>query len=147
MATKNIEDACRLIRDNWIEIQHEYIKRMAGKYLVLTCAYRSPEEQMELFKKGRILGTDGKWTIQDKSRVVTNVDGRTVLGAHNYFPSRAIDVAVVDNQSGAYLWEEGYYFPLIEIVRAVGLESGGAWKTLKDWPHIQVPNYKSYKES
>lgn len=147
MPTKDINDAATPIRDRWEEIKNAFIQSNPGKYLVLSCVYRSPDEQMELFKKGRTLGTDGKWYIQDKAKIVTNVDGTTVLGAHNYKPSRAIDVAVVDNQTGKYLWEEGHYHSLLGIAKAVGLESGGGWKSIKDWPHIQVPDYKNYKEA
>ena len=146
MPTKDINDACKAIRDNWESITTEFIRRNAGKYLVLTCVYRSPDEQLDLFKKGRIKGADGKWYIQDKAKIVTNVDGVTILGAHNYKPARAIDVAVVDNQTGKFLWEEKHYFPLLQIAKGVGLESGGAWKSIKDWPHLQVPDYKNYKE-
>lgn len=145
MATKEISDAVLEIRDKWDEIKNEFFQRNPGKYLVITCVYRSPTEQLELFKKGRTLGSDGQWYIRDKSKVVTNVDGSTLLGAHNYKPSRAIDVAVVDNQTGKYLWEEKHYHSLVEIAKRVGLESGGTWKTIKDWPHIQVPNYKNYE--
>jgi len=147
MPTKDIEGAVRPIRENWDEIRQTYAKLNPGKYLVLSCVHRSPEEQLELFKQGRTLGADGKWYIQDKAKIVTNVDGTTILGAHNYKPSRAIDVAVVDNQTGKYLWEEKYYYSLLEIAKGVGLESGGGWKSLKDWPHIQVPNYKTYVEA
>ena len=147
MPTKDINDACKAIRDNWETITNEFIRRNSGKYLVLTCVHRSPTEQMELFKKGRIKGADGKWYIHDKAKIVTNVDGSTVLGAHNYKPSRAIDVAVVDNQTGKFLWEEKHYLCLGPIAKAVGLEWGGYWKTIKDLPHIQVPNYKEYKDA
>lgn len=144
MPSREIEDAVPEIRDRWEEIKNDFISASPGKFLVLTCVYRSPEEQMELFKKGRVFGTDGKWRIQDKRKVVTNIDGYTLLGAHNYRPSRAIDVAVVDNQSGKYLWDAGYYKPLVAIAKQYGLESGGVWKTFQDWPHIQIKDYKSY---
>ena len=145
MATKNIEDAAKPIQDVWKEIQHEFIKVSPGKYLELTAVYRSPEEQFELFKKGRVLTETGRWVVKYKEQVVTNVDGRKVLGAHNYKPSRAIDVVVVDNQTGKYLWEEKNYFSLGPIVETVGLEWGGSWKSIKDLPHIQIKNYKEYK--
>lgn len=146
MASKDIQDACKAIQDQWEVIKNEFFKRNPGKYLVLSCVHRPPEEQLALFKKGRALGADGKWYIQDKGKVVTNVDGYTVLGAHNYKPARAIDVAVVDNATGKYLWEESYYRSLGPIAAAVGLEWGGNWKSLKDIPHIQVPKYKEYTE-
>lgn len=145
MATKDINDAAKPLRDAWETIKNEYSKRVPGKRLVLTCVYRSPAEQLELFGKGRTLGSDGKWSIQDKSKVVTNVDGRTVLGAHNYKPARAIDVAVVDTTTGKYIWTESSYYPLLAIAAGVGLESGGAWKSITDWPHLQIPKYKTYE--
>lgn len=144
MPTKDIEDAAKPIRDNWETIKNEFFKRNPNRYLVITCVYRSPEEQFELYKKGRTMDTQGHWVIQHKEQVVTNVDGHTVLGAHNYKPSRAIDVAVVDNQTGKTLWEESNYYCLLEIAQGVNLESGGSWHSIKDWPHIQIPDYKNY---
>lgn len=144
MTTKDINDAVKEIKDRWDEIKNLYFQRMPGKYLVLSCVHRSPAEQLELFKKGRILGSDGKWYVQDKAKIVTNVDGYSILGAHNYKPARAIDVAVVDNATGKYLWEESNYLCLGPIVKAMGLEWGGYWKAIKDFPHIQVPKYKDY---
>lgn len=143
MPTKDIQDAAFAIRDKWEEIKLEFIKRNPNKYLVITCVHRTPKEQLALFKKGRKLVSEGKWVIVNKSEVVTNVDGTKVLGSHNYYPARAIDVAVVDNKTGKYLWEESHYHSLLEIVEGVGLESGGRWKSLKDWPHIQIPNYRN----
>ena len=145
MPTKDIADAAKPLRDNWETIKNEFFKHHTGKYLVITCVHRSPEEQLALFKKGRTLNSDGTWTVSDKSQIVTNVDGLKVLGAHNYKPSRAIDVAVVDNQTGKVIWDEKFYHCLLEIAKGVGLESGGGWKSIKDWPHIEVPNYKTYQ--
>lgn len=145
MSTPNINDACLAIRDKWEEIKNEFFKRAPGKYLVLTTVHRTPEVQLTLFKKGRKQLPNGEWVITDKSQVVTNVDGYTNIGAHNFKPSRAIDVCVVDNQTGKALWKEDYYFPLVEIARGVGLESGGEWQSIKDWPHLQVKDFRNYK--
>ena len=147
MSTTDINDACKLIQDNWESIKNEFFKRQPGKYLVLTTVYRSSETQFELYQKGREKLPTGEWVVKDKSQVVTNVDGYKNIGAHNYSPSRAIDVGVVDNQTGKIIWEESYYHCLVEIAQSVGLESGGSWNSLKDWPHIQVPHFKDYKES
>lgn len=148
----DINDACKAIQDAWPLIQNEFFKRAPGKYLVLTTVHRSPEEQFILFKKGRTQLPNGEWVVKDQSQVVTNVDGHKNIGAHNYKPSRAIDVCVVDNATGKVLWKEDYYFPLVEIARGVGLESGGEWPVNstglgKDWPHLQVPNFKDYKDA
>lgn len=145
MPSKDINDAAKPIRENWEKIKEEYIKVVPGKHLVLTCVHRFVEEQLELFKKGRVLGTDGKWVVTDKAKIVTNVDGTNVLGAHNFKPARAIDVMVVDNTTGNGTWEERFYLPIGPIVRKLGLTWGGDWKSIKDLPHIEVPNYKTYQ--
>lgn len=142
----DIANAAKPLQDAWPLIKNDFINRNAGKYLSLSCVYRSPETQFEFFKKGRTMDTQGKWVISDQSQVITNVDGHTVLGAHNYFPSRAIDVTVFDNQTGQPVWEESNYYCLLEIAKGVSLESGGGWHSLKDWPHLQIPNYQSYVE-
>lgn len=143
--TKNIEDAAAPIRDKWEEIKNEFFKVSPGHYLILTTVYRSPQEQFDLYKKGRTMDSQGHWIVQDKADVVTNVDGYKIIGAHNYMPSRAIDVAVIDNQTGKPIWQDSLYHPLIDIAKSVGLESGGSWTSIKDWPHLQIPNYKDYK--
>lgn len=145
MPSKDIADAVKPLRNNWEAIKADYQKVFPSKHLVLTCTHRFVEEQLELFKKGRVLGSDGKWVVQDKAKIVTNVDGIKILGAHNYKPARAIDVMVVDNVTGRETWDERYYKPLIEIVKKYTLESGGVWISIKDWPHIQIKNYKNYQ--
>lgn len=142
--SKDINDAAKPIRDKWEEIKNEYFQSVPGFYLELTEVHRSPERQFELFKKGRTMDTQGNWITTDKSQIVTNVDGYKILGAHNYYPSRAIDVAVVSNKTGKITWEEKYYRPLLDIAKKLGLESGGSWTSIKDWPHIQIRNYKNY---
>lgn len=141
--SKDINDACKPIRDAWEDIRQAYAKMNTGKYLELTCVQRPITEQFELFKKGREV-KDGKWVVVDHTQVVTNVDGIKLLSAHNYKPSRAIDVVVMDNQTGKALWDEKHYLCLAKIAERVGLCSGGVWQSLKDWPHIELPNYKSY---
>lgn len=145
MATKDIADAAKPIRENWDEIRQTYAKYNPGKYLSLTSVHRPPEEQFSLYKKGRKQNPDGTWVVVDKSQVVTNVDGYKIKGAHNYMPSRAIDVAVVNNQTGKVSWKESDYFSLGTIAKSVGLEWGGNWKSIKDYPHLEIPDYKNYK--
>ncbi len=146
MPTKNIQDACKAIQDHWDEIKRDFFSVIpSGHYLDITCVYRSPEEQFELFKQGRTMCTQGTWVVQNQDEVVTNVDGRKILGAHNYYPARAIDVCVMDNQTGKPLWNPNWYQPLITIAAQYGLVDGGSWKSLKDWPHLEVQNYKLYQ--
>ena len=101
--------------------------------------HRTPEEQFELFKKGREK-VDGWWTVVDKSKVVTNLDGTTKKSKHNYFPSKAVDVVPYPLD-----WKDINSFKLLASVvkrkaleLGIDVEWGGDWKSLKDYPHWQV---------
>jgi len=71
-------------------------------YTILRCAvdfsliegHRSPEKQLEYFKKGRKQQADGSWVIVKQRDIITNIDGYRVKGTHNYSPSLAVDIAV-----------------------------------------------------
>ena len=90
-----------------------------GRQLIVTCTYRNPEEQNRLFKLGR-----------------SKKDGYEKLSKHNLYPSRAIDVCVLDG--GKAVWEEEAYWPLMAVCALYGLVSGGSWKNFKDWPHLEL---------
>jgi peptidoglycan L-alanyl-D-glutamate endopeptidase CwlK len=148
MPTKDMNDACKAIRDHWDEIKRDFFNVIpTGHYLEIDCVYRSPAEQFELFKQGRTMGMDGEWHIQDQEHVVTNVDGHKVMGAHNYHPARAIDVCVIDNQTGKRLWDTKWYEPLIQIAARYGLVEGGTWRSFKDFPHLEIKDFKIYEEN
>lgn len=105
----------------------------------IICGHRTPEEQFELFKKGRER-LDGWWTVIDKSKVVTNVDGTTKKSRHNYYPSKAVDVVPYPLD-----WNDIDSFKILASVvkrKAIDLgidvEWGGDWKSFKDYPHWQI---------
>ena len=72
-----------------IKIHLEFISRSRVDYGI-NCGHRPSEIQFELFKKGRSF-INNKWVVTDKSKVVTNIDGYTIKGEHNIFPSNATD--------------------------------------------------------
>lgn len=103
------------------------------------CGYRSTEEQFELFKKGRER-INGWWTIVDKSKVVTNIDGNTKKSNHNYKPSRAVDVVPYPLD-----WNDTKSFiAMAEVVRRkakelnIDIKWGGDFTSLKDYPHFEL---------
>ena len=102
------------------------------------CGHRSPEEQFELFKKGRE-NKNFKWVVVDKSKVVTNIDGRAKKSNHNYLPSRAVDVVPYQLD-----WNDIAAFKKLgEVVKrkakelGIKISWGGDWQTLKDYPHFE----------
>lgn len=101
--------------------------------------HRTPEEQFELFKKGRER-IDGWWKVVDKSKVVTNIDGKTKKSKHNYKPSKAVDVVPYPLD-----WNDIESFKLLASVvkrkaleLGINIEWGGDWVSLKDYPHYQI---------
>ena len=101
--------------------------------------HRTPEDQFELFKKGRER-IDGWWQVVDKSKVVTNLDGYTKNSKHNYYPSKAVDVVPYPLD-----WNDIERFKLLASVvkrkameLGIDVEWGGDWKSFKDYPHWQI---------
>lgn len=114
-----------------------------GLELRLLCTSRHPKEQYELYMQGRN-GRPGK--------IVTNIDGITKIGMHNYIPSRAFDVGIFDK--GTYITHEEAYYALRLYPDMVQLAWGGNWNTkwvdglpywindkkrFRDLPHFEVP--------
>lgn len=99
--------------------------------------HRTPEEQFELFKKGREK-KDGWWVKTGKT--VTNLDGNIKKSKHNYYPSKAVDVVPFPLD-----WTDIKAFELLaKVVKAKAEELnievtwGGDWVSLRDYPHWEI---------
>jgi peptidoglycan L-alanyl-D-glutamate endopeptidase CwlK len=109
--------------------------------------YRSPDEQFDLFKKGRIY-INGRWKIKNRSKIVTFLDGYTRRSKHNISPSEAFDIFCYNN--GKVTWSHKYYLEtalhILEIAEKLfekeevnnRLIWGGHWHSFKDWCHFQI---------
>lgn len=125
--SREISDAKSQLRAIWPLFKKRFRER-TGNELILTCTYRSIKEQQILYAQGRTT----------KGRIVTWVDGVKKKSNHNYYPSRAIDVAVV--VGGKISWAEDDYKPIGLLCREMGLVWGGYFKDgKKDMPHIELP--------
>ena len=102
------------------------------------CGTRTPEEQYELYKKGRELQADGTW--KKTGATVTNIDGRTKKSEHNYSPSHAIDIAPypIDWNNIARFTELSKVVKQCAKNLGIKIEYGGDWTSLKDYPHYQL---------
>jgi peptidoglycan L-alanyl-D-glutamate endopeptidase CwlK len=100
-------------------VMEEVIKTIDNTILY---GYRSPKEQFELYKQGRVF-IDGIWRIQDKRNVVTYCDGTTTPSNHNMIPSNAIDCTPfpVDWKDTQRL----YYFAGFVMATALRLKEEG----------------------
>lgn len=117
-------------------------KLPAGHSAKLVSAHRTPSDQFQLFKQGRIF-RNGSWVKTDDN-VVTNLDGYIKLSRHNYLPCTAFDTGIFRGNS--YLADSPLYKFVKEGVR-FGLEWGGDWTSFPDRPHLEIPKDIFFKSN
>jgi peptidoglycan L-alanyl-D-glutamate endopeptidase CwlK len=117
MASRNPKDLIPELEIIYASFKNEMDK--AGEDFILTCTYRSQEEQNELWEKGRNKpGQIVTWTKKSK-----------------HTERKAFDIAILKN--GKITWNIKDYFMAGEIGRKLGLDWGGSWVRSKDYPHFQ----------
>ena len=104
--------------------------------------HRTPEEQHELWKKGR----NARGEVIAADEVVTFRDGYKKKSNHNYSPSRAVDI--IPYPSGwkdekAFYYMAGVVLTIAETMFKTGriskpIKWGGNWKSFVDLPHFEV---------
>jgi peptidoglycan L-alanyl-D-glutamate endopeptidase CwlK len=104
-------------------------------------AHRTPADQFELFKQGRVF-RNGSWV--KVGNVVTHLDGFVKLSRHNYLGGTAFDIGIFDGNT--YLGNSKHYKHVREGVKQ-GLEWGGDWVTFKDQPHLEIPSSLFFKNN
>ena len=131
MASRSLSDAHPFLAERFLLLAETYAQRFAPWSLLITCVYRTPEEQAVLYAQGRTTpGPKVTWTLRSK---------------HTMAPARAIDVVPVLDRDGPAgpmkgvvdFNDLGRFRPLIALARTVGLLSGGIWMP-PDWPHIEM---------
>lgn len=128
--------ASRLLSDlhPWLQPLAEEFLRQAkqrGIDVLVTCTYRSNEEQARLYAQGR---------TEPGKRVTNAKPGQS---KHNYTQngrpaSKAFDVVpLVD---GKPMWNAAHpaWKELGEIGVSIGLEWAGNWKRFREYPHFQL---------
>ena len=117
MSSRSIED----LTPETQELYNKFavIMKSKGINYIVTCTFRSQDEQNSLFEKGRTKpGQIVTWTR--KSR---------------HTDREAFDIAILKN--GKISWNVDDYLEAGKIGRAVGLVWGGDFKTSKDRPHFE----------
>lgn len=136
--------ASRLISDlhpNIIPLYYAFKKEMDARKVdfLVTCTYRSNEEQTALFARGRtISGT----TIVTNAKAGESAHNTTLLGKP---AAMAFDIAVFEN--GKICWDvkDSDWHTAGEIGLIVGLDWAGVWKSFREYPHFQLPNWRNIK--
>jgi hypothetical protein len=138
--SRNIKEAVKALQDAYPEIVGYYERKNPGLTLNLSCVYRTPERQFELFKQGRSnKGTLAQpdWQVIEPAKIVTNCDGFIKISKHNEYPSKALDFFVVDNKTKKAIWIREFYKDIGPIAKTCGLVWGGDW-AMDDYPHVEI---------
>lgn len=112
--------------------------RAAGIDLLVTCTYRSNEEQAALYAIGRT----------KPGRIVTNAKpGRSTHNNTLNGKPAALAVDVVPLRDGKPIWaaSDPVWKRVGEIGEKVGLEWAGRWTTFREYPHFQHPQAKTLR--
>lgn len=123
-----------------ITLCHPRLQKLAAA-LVQKCAeqglqikigetLRTTAEQDALYAQGRT----------KPGSIVTNAKGSSYSSYHQW--GTAFDFYRSDGL-GAYYDKDGFFNKVGAIGTSIGLEWGGNWKSIKDKPHFQLPDWGS----
>jgi peptidoglycan L-alanyl-D-glutamate endopeptidase CwlK len=127
VASRRIGDIAPQFRDrfvNWLAAVEA-----AGVDALVTCTLRSNEEQDALYAQGRT----------KPGKVVTNA--RAGQSAHNY--GLALDFVPLVNGKPEWSASHPHWKVAGELAVHHGLEWAGTWTRFREFPHVQVPNWKA----
>ena len=107
------------------------IKKIQKKFpdILITETYRSVKEQDALYAKGRT--KDGK--------IVTNAKGKGYKSHHQW----GIAFDFCKNVKGHEYDDSAYFKKVSKYAKRLGLAWGGDWKSIKDVPHLYMPQWGS----
>ncbi len=130
MASRDTSDLHFLLKDAYYKAIDKY-KMMYpdDPQPFVTCTYRSPDEQNELFKQ---------------RPKITNA--RALESPHNYRPSMAFDIGFITLKK-TLSWDGKLFKKFADIIIQIEpkVEWGGGWVSFKDAPHYQLAGWKNYK--
>lgn len=131
MPSRNLSDLDSRLQSVWLQSVDVWVKIHPSLLPFLTCTHRSNDEQNELYEQGRT----------KPGSIVTNAKAGD--SPHNFLPARAWDMAF-KKRDGSVDWAIVHYRNFSKIVAFIDPEIvwGGKWKTIKDNPHWELPNWK-----
>jgi peptidoglycan L-alanyl-D-glutamate endopeptidase CwlK len=112
---------------------------VAGLEAILTCTYRSNEEQATDYASGRT--TSGPIITDEEP----GHSAHNCTDAQGSPAAKAFDFALYAPGSETLDWNasDAQWQTAISIGESLGLVSGSCWKTLKDNPHFELPNWQT----
>lgn len=116
-----------ILQEFWPKLRELYMKAYPGRALVLTHTYRTPEEQKTIYDQNK------------PGAILTRCDGYIKKSMHNYFPSKAFDIAVFIK--GKAQWDDVYYKDLGKFIDTLGYTGKirwGGWFSFRDYCHFET---------
>ena len=129
MASRSFDSLAPQFRHRFID-WHTAAEKATGVPLLVTCTYRSPEEQEALYAQGR---------TKPGPKVTNAHAGQS---AHNY--GLALDFVPLVNGKPVWDGEHPAWRVAGTLAPKFGLEWAGTWTTFREFPHVQVPNWKEF---
>lgn len=126
MASRSLDDLDPRFRQRFVDWKAACDAE--GIDVLITCTLRSNAEQNALYAIGRT----------KPGRKVTNAQAGQ--SAHNY--GLALDFVPLENGKPAWADSHPAWRKAGNLAVAHGLEWAGNWTTFREYPHIQVPNWK-----
>lgn len=107
-----------------------------GIDIIITCTYRSAEEQLALYKQGR--ETPGKIVTAAKP----GQSAHNSVNPNGSPSAQAFDVVPLINGKPQWDAQDPIWQRVGAIGKSFGLEWGGDWVGLYDLPHFQLAGFK-----
>lgn len=133
MPSRKLEDLISELADAYRAAVAEYEKLYPNApQPFITCTYRSPEEQNELYAIGRT----------KPGKKVTNA--KAMSSPHNYLPSYAFDIAFLGLDKKLD-WNKLHFARFAKIIKGVKgrVTWGGDFMSLSDPPHFELTPWRT----
>lgn len=158
-ASKRIEDLNPDLAAVYAEAKAAYIAAHPGGLrpqlsetarppLVQTAYYAQGRQSLAEINKLRHLAGLNPIGAVEAGRKITNA--KAGQSPHNFQPSRAFDVMLV-NPDGSANWVDANYLHFAEYVKAaaaklkIAVSQGAYWKSFRDMPHTELLAWKTMK--
>lgn len=139
MAERSITFCTEELQEAWYAALNRFkVENPTLPTPILTCTYRSPEEQLALYNQPfDHVDNDHDGKIDEPDEKVTNA--KPGQSYHNTYPSKAFDIAF-KTIDGKLDWDTKLFKAFADIMKEVNPKViwGGNWKTIKDTPHFEL---------
>lgn len=137
MPSRRIEDLTPIMQsrvNRWLVLAKD-----AGLSPLITCTYRTVDEQAQLYKIGRTIQGDGPTAARPLGRIITNA--RAGESAHNY--RMALDFVPLVFGKPQWSDKHPHWQTLGELAERANLEWAGRWTRFRETAHLQMPEWRS----